>query len=93
MIHRLKATLKDDLEALRSGTAMPEDSPKKTPATPRKRKTNDAAADGEAGSGSVKRRKKKNTVETTTPESPAEREDGDGGEDFEVKMEANGDLD
>jgi len=60
MVHRLKGTLKDDLEALRAGTAMPEDTPKKKPATPRKRKVKDVDAEGgEEASPTKKPRKKK----------------------------------
>ena len=63
MVHRLKGTLKNDLEALRNGTAMPEETPKKaagTPkSTPRKRKAKgDADGEGEA-TPTKKGRKKK----------------------------------
>jgi hypothetical protein len=59
MVHRVKATLKDDLEALRGGAPMSEDSPKKKPTIPRKRK----AKDGEDGEVTpTKRPRKKKAV-------------------------------
>lgn len=58
----MKGTLKDDLEALRAGTAMPEEGTpkKKAAATPRKRKA-DAGGDGEASP--TKKGRKKTVVE------------------------------
>jgi hypothetical protein len=72
MVHRLKGTLKDDLEALKAGTAMPEEgTPKqKKPATPRKRRVKDVDAEGEA-TPTKKSRKKK----VPEPEVEAEAED------------------
>jgi hypothetical protein len=78
MMHRLKGTLKDDLEALRAGTTMPEDPPKKTSkSTPRKRKIKDASANGDAEVSPSKKGRKKET-------SPEPAEDG---EELQYKME------
>jgi hypothetical protein len=66
MVHRLKATLKDDLEALKSGQDE-SSTPKKTPtSTPRKRKANGDATPTKRG------RKKKSEAEV--PEAADDEE-------------------
>jgi hypothetical protein len=81
MVQRLKATLKDDLEALRSGAPMSEDSPKKKPATPRKRK----AKDGEDGKDTPTKRPRKK--KTAVSEELLVDEPVDDEEMFKVKDE------
>ncbi|KAL5120918.1 hypothetical protein ACEQ8H_001106 [Pleosporales sp. CAS-2024a] len=76
MVHRLKATLRHDLEALRPGTVvMPDASPKKKTAssTPRKRKAEDDGAADAASPTTERGRKKKTAVEE---EEPKAEEDG-----------------
>lgn len=68
MVHRLKGTLKTELEALKNGNAMPEESstPKKA-ATPRKRKVKDVDG-GEEATPAKKGHKKKEVVPEPEPE-------------------------
>jgi hypothetical protein len=84
MVHRLKGTLKEDLEALRNGTVMSEDTPKKaagTPkSTPRKRKAK-GDADGEGEATPTKKARKKKVA-------AAEEEPAAAGEDEETKVKA-----
>jgi hypothetical protein len=84
MVHRLKGTLKDDLEALRAGTAMPEDTtPKKAPkSTPRKRKGVEANSEAE-GTPTKKGRKKKAAVAES-----ADDEELKGAEEAKAKVKA-----
>lgn len=87
MVHRLKGTLKDDIAALTGGGApAADDTPKKIPATGRKRKVKDADVDAGADATPTKRgRKKKDEV--------AEEVDEDAGEEeSKVKMEVNDDV-
>ncbi|EAT89866.1 hypothetical protein HBH56_020780 [Parastagonospora nodorum] len=85
MVHRLKGTLKDDLEALRTGTAMPEEAPKKaagTPkSTPRKRKAK-GDADGEGEATPTKKGRKKKTA--LAEEEPAAADE----DETELKVKA-----
>jgi hypothetical protein len=66
MMERLKGTLKNELEALKSGQPIEEGTPKKVAGTPRKRK---AKAEADEGATPSKRgRKKKQNEEEVVPE-------------------------
>jgi hypothetical protein len=72
MVERLKGTLKNELDALKSGSPMDGGTPK---STPRKRKGKGADAHGEAEASPTKKgRKKKGAA------APAEEESGHGDE-------------
>ncbi|KAH7091255.1 hypothetical protein FB567DRAFT_625821 [Paraphoma chrysanthemicola] len=82
MVHRLKNTLKDDLEALKAGNPIEEHAPKKPASTPRKRKGKDADANGEEGASPTKKGRKK--------KGAAESPEQDVDEQMKVKDEVQG---
>lgn len=59
MVDRLKGTLKNELEALKNGTPLEEGTPKKKPATQRKRKGKYADPNGDADASPAKKGRKK----------------------------------
>jgi hypothetical protein len=90
MVDRLKGTLKNELEALKTGVAVQEGAPKKAASTPRKRKVSGDGENGEA-TPSKRGRKKKADVAMDV-EVKAQGDDDD--EMFKIKSEVqDGDLD
>jgi hypothetical protein len=70
MMDRLKGTLKNELEALKSGQPIDESTPKKTPtSTPRKRKPN-----GDADDATPAKRGRKKKSEAGVPENADDEE-------------------
>lgn len=60
MVERLKATVKNELEAIEAGKPIVEQgTPKKAAASPKKRKGKEAAVNGEADGSPTKRGRKK----------------------------------